>query len=161
MKLTCACAVSVMVVAACRDQGPQPTDAFRSASAPTTEAATMYCGGQTTTRHVAAYFNRLAEHLAAESESVPMEFYDETFGVSSIDGESLFFDRAEMKPGARALPSLEDWREISRRGAERLHGAGYRGCFLAHGKVWFEADAKGQLALTFFAKDMPWDELPS
>ena len=102
-----------------------------------------------------AYFQRLAAHLAANREAVPMDFYGETFRIHDSDG-GLAFPRAEMRPGARALPSAQDWREISRRGASALNDAGWRGCFLAHGKVWFETDGEA-VGLIAFDKTMPWD----
>lgn len=118
-------------------------------------AAPEFCGGEAKPGAIGAYFHRLAGHLASSDQAVPMTFYAERFGVRS-DGVRRVFPRPEMGDGARALPSLEDWREISRRGPRELESAGYRGCFLAHGKVWFETDGD-VVALTSFDKDMPWD----
>lgn len=102
-----------------------------------------------------AYFRRLAAHLASSDQAVPMTFYGERFAIGS--GERwLDFARRDMGAGARALPSLEDWREISRRGPGALDPVGYRGCNFAHGKVWFET-AGETMTLISFDKEMPWD----
>ena len=119
-------------------------------------AALEFCGGEAGPGEIDAYFTRLAAHLATSADPVPMEFYGESFGVHSSD-RSLRYRRSDMRAGARALPSVEDWREISRQGHAELQGAGWRGCFLAHGKVWFEADGRGGFAMTSFDKAMPWD----
>ena len=85
---------------------------------------------------------------------MPIAFYAERFRIHS--GGGLAFKREETGPGARALPTLDDWREISRRGAHGLDSAGWRGCMFANGKVWFEADGDS-FVLTSFHKDMAWD----
>ncbi len=58
-----------------------------------------------------------------------------------------------MSPGRIGI---EEWQEIHRRGERSLHGAGYRGCFMDHGKVWFEASEEHGFRLMGIAENMPW-----
>lgn len=151
-------AVLVVLLGACGDQNVRPADIPRAeqASPANPAAVRRYCGGEAGPGEIDAYFTRLASHLATGVKAVPMEFYAESFSIHSAN-RSLVFRRMDMGAGARALPSLEDWREISRQGPGSLDDAGWRGCFLAHGKVWFEADGRGGFAMTSFDKTMPWD----
>ncbi|RZI98518.1 MAG: hypothetical protein EON90_13070 [Brevundimonas sp.] len=132
-------------------------DRRAAAAAPPAEAEqpVEYCGGDMPVGTMDAYFARLARHLSTSSEPVPLSFYDDHIGILE-DGREVWFRTADMGPQARRLPSLEDWREISRRGAKSVHGAGYRGCFLSSGKAAFQAGFDGEFGLSSFDKDRPW-----
>lgn len=114
-----------------------------------------YCGGEGRPGTISAYFERLARHLATSPRSVPLDFYSETFSVTT-DGDTLYFRRAEMGAGARALPTLDDWRDISERGVADLKDGGWRGCFLGDGKASFEINGAGEMGLLGFDKGRDW-----
>ena len=150
-----ACLLSVLAVVGCDERAPEPVAKRPADLSPPAEAAVpLHCGGEAAPGAIDAYFRRLAEHLATGDDPVPMTFYAERFGVID-DGRRLSFRREEMGAGARALPSRKDWEEISRRGRDELEPAGYRGCMIAHGKVWFES-VGDTVALIAFNKEMAW-----
>lgn len=155
MRLVLLLVVSTLLVAGCEDRAQQEPKVSPSKITSTPMQPLKYCGGDVKAGSIEAFFQRLADHLAASEAAVPMDLYDETFSVIS-DDRRLVFRRQEMGAGARALPSRDDWREISRQGLQGIHDAGWRGCFIAHGKVWFEADGE-TFSLKGFNKDMPWN----
>lgn len=53
--------------------------------------------------------------------------------------------------------SMEDWKEIYRRGERNLVSAGWRGCFLSNGKAFFEVGESGYLRLVSFNRTMAWE----
>ena len=151
--------MSTLAVAGCGEApGPSADLPLEAPSPPAPDDVPHWCGGDANPGVIETYFQQLESHLAKSEQAVPMAFYGERFSVTS-GGRYLVFRRAEMGPGARALPSRDDWREISRRGAKGLDSVGWRGCMFAHGKVWFESDG-GSFTLIAFNKDMPWDAPP-
>lgn len=153
-------ALLTILLCGCGDPESQPAGEGGALKAPATSGIPEYCGGEAGLGEIDAYFTRLATHLDTGSEPVPMEFYGETFSVRS-ENRRLNYRRTDIRPGSRALPSLEDWRAMSRQAPGALQDAGWRGCFLAHGKAWFEADGRGGFGLTSFDKTMPWSAPPS
>ena len=158
MRLAIIPAVFCFLLAGCGDPEDQPPQTLAPKNQPAVAKTVKSCGGKVKAGSIEAYFQRLADHLAAGDAAVPMEFYDEMFSVTS-DERWLVFSREEMGAGAQALPSRDDWREISRRGPQALEDLGWRGCLIADGKVWFEADGE-TFSLKSFNKDMPWDSAP-
>jgi len=126
--------LAVVFLVGCDDERSDRLDAVSSSYAPT---APEFCGGQAGPGVIEGYFRTLAAALSEEGTSIPLAFYDARLGAG---------DR----------PSRADWHEISRRGAAALQEAGWRGCFLASGKVWFEADGDS-FVLKRFDPAMPWD----
>lgn len=128
-----------------------------SASAPRSDKEVFYCGGETSIAEVALYFERLETALA---ESGPRnrfnQFVADRFGVTDASGRVLWFtlnDFGSITPGRI---TLEEWQHIKDRGPARLEDAGWRGCFMDHGKVWFEADEKAGFKLRSINRDMDW-----
>ncbi|NBW08141.1 MAG: hypothetical protein EBR82_08955 [Caulobacteraceae bacterium] len=165
MKSLLPCLVLALAATAC-DQ-PQPKAAVRAetqAPAPQPPQPGYLevgnfeaCGGEVRPGTVKAYFERLEAHLRTSSDPVPLEFYSRTVSITHR-GRWLWFHVKDLGPRARQLPSLADWREISRRGAGAIHGAGWRGCGLSPGKVWFESTSYDGIALKGFDKDMDWPD---
>jgi hypothetical protein len=155
MRLAFLLVVSALLIASCEDRSQLKSKAQPPKSTPAPMLPLKYCGGDVKAGSIEAFYQRLADHLAASKAAVPMDFYDEMFSVIS-DDRRLLFRREEMGAGAKALPSLDDWREISRQGPQAIHDAGWRGCYIAHGKVWFEADGE-TFSLKGFNKDMTWN----
>ncbi|MFC7380382.1 hypothetical protein [Brevundimonas sp. GCM10030266] len=87
-----------------------------------------------------------------------MGFYHETVGIRS-EGKYLTFRRDDFSPGAGALLSNAQWREIADRALGDLHSVGWRGCILADGKAGFQSDANGEMGLSSFDKDRGWSSL--
>ncbi len=115
---------------------------------------TGMCNGETA--KIQAYFTRLGVHLRNSAEPVPMEFYTDVVTLTE-KGATLSFVGTEMGPQSDRLPTRDDWREISRRGFNNLHDAGYRGCYFSTGKAWFDINyADGRFALRGFDKDAEW-----
>lgn len=114
----------------------------------------VHCNGDMAT--IRAYFTRLDLHLRNSTEPVPIVFYADAVTLTE-HGRTRQFPAVEMGPQARRLPTLDDWREISRRGSDSLQDAGYRGCFFSTGKAWFDINhTDGRFALMGFDKDRDW-----
>ena len=142
------------LVASCGRDGPSGEQPAREAV--TDEPHREYCGGEWPEGAVAAYFDRLARHLENSDEPVPLDFYADVVTLTE-DGRTLSFRIKDMGPQAERLPTLVEWREISRRGEGGLHSAGYRGCFFSSGKAWFETNyPDGRFAFKGFNKDWEW-----
>ncbi len=71
-------------------------------------------------------------------------------------GKRLTYERDEFTAVTPRFLSRDDWSIIAKRGAKSLHEAGWRGCFLDNGKVWFEADSAG-LRLVAINHDLEWE----
>lgn len=148
------CVGVALLVASCDRDGPSGEQPGREELAD--EPHREYCGGELPEGAVAAYFDRLARHLERSDEPVPLDFYADVVTLTE-GGRTLSFRVKDVGPQAERLPTLADWREISRRGEGSLHPAGYRGCFFSAGKAWFETNyPDGRFALSGFDKDMPW-----
>ncbi len=117
----------------------------------------VYCGGETDVATVERYFSALRRALA---NSVPRArfnaFVSDTFGVRSARGRTLYFNVRDVGSVTPGRISIREWKEISRRGARSLNNAGWRGCFMDHGKVWFEGSRENGFRLTLISRDMPW-----
>jgi hypothetical protein len=148
------CAVAAVLSAACGPSGakieaPQPAQ-------PPARILPESCGGEMPPGTMEAWFTRLDRHLKTSSDPVPLDFYTDDVTLTE-GGRTLRFRTRDMGPQARRLPTLEDWREISRRGAAGLHYAGYRGCYSSTGKAWFETNyPDGRFALAGFDHDRAW-----
>ena len=119
-----------------------------------------FCGGETDLATVRLYFADLAQALAQPgSTSRFNRFVRARFGVTDDRGETLYFNAKDVDSITPTRITIPEWREIQRRGERSLLSAGYRGCFMDHGKVWFEASEKG-FRLMGIAKNMPWVPLP-
>jgi hypothetical protein len=86
-------------------------------------------------------------------------FVASRFFVTDARGRTGRFNVEDVGSVSPGRISIEEWREIHRRGERSLQNAGYRGCFLDHGKVWFEASEKHGFQLIGIAKNMPWAPL--
>jgi hypothetical protein len=126
--------LAAVLLVGCDDEQSDRLDAVSNSHAST---APEFCGGQVRPGVIEGYFRTLAAALSEERTSIPPELYDARLGDD---------DR----------PSRADWNEIRLRGAAALQEAGWRGCFLASGKAWFEADGDS-FVLKRFNPDMPWD----
>lgn len=113
-----------------------------------------YCGGVLKPGAATAYFHRLEDHLKVGDAPVPMNFYGAQIGIES-GGKYTQFNRDDFRPGARALLTNLQWREILDRGYGDLKSIGWRGCVLADGKAAFQA-VDGELVLSSFDKDRAW-----
>jgi hypothetical protein len=85
-------------------------------------------------------------------------FVDATFGVRSRSGRTLYFNVKDVGSVTPGRITVAEWREISRRGARSLNNAGWRGCFMDAGKVWFEGSKESGFRMTLLARDMPWSK---
>lgn len=122
-------------------------------------ADVVSCGGETTQAAIELYFANLRSAL---SEAGPdrrfNRFVRERFGIRSEQGKALWFDLADFNAITPGKITRDEWQEIRNRGPHKLENAGWRGCFLDHGKVWFEATEETGLKLTWISRDMPWEE---
>lgn len=156
-------AIGVTLVSALALAGCQPDRPARPEAAPSAPAIAQpendfpACGGALKPGAARAFFERLEQALQS-GEPVPMSFYGETIVIRS-GGRDLTFRRDDFRPGAEALLSNAQWREIADRGVGDLRSAGWRGCILADGKAGFQGDKDGQLVLFSFDKDRAWSSL--
>jgi hypothetical protein len=150
--------LSTLALAGCQPDRPARPEAPPSAPAiAQPENDFPFCGGELKPGAARAFFERL--ELALQSgEPVPMSFYDEAIVIES-GGRHLTFRRDDFRPGAEALLSNAQWREIADRGFRDLGSVGWRGCTLGDGKAGFQGDKDGQLVLSSFDKDRAWSSL--
>ncbi|MDK2768666.1 MAG: hypothetical protein KYX69_13215 [Sphingomonas sp.] len=121
------------------------------------EGHKIYCGGETTNIEVEAYFSRLKDTLAEGGSGARFkQFVADRFSITDARGRWLSFRLGDFNSITPGRITRAEWGEIAKRGASGLQNAGWRGCFLDHGKVWFEADEKAGFKLTSVAKNMPW-----
>ena len=119
----------------------------------------IYCGGETTQATVDVYFANLKSALATAGPSNRFnQFVSDKFGVTDTQGEMHWFDLKDFNSIVPDRIAIEEWQKISDRGSEMLDPAGYRGCFMDHGKVWFVAGEQSGFKLRSIAKDMDWVE---
>ncbi|WP_420471715.1 hypothetical protein [Brevundimonas sp. FT23042] len=152
--------LSALTLAGCQPNRSARQDAAPSVpEAPGPASATDFpdCGGSLKPGAARAFFQRLEQALDS-GEPVPMRFYDEAVGIRS-GGRYLTFHRDDFRPGAHALLSNAEWREIADRGFGDLQDIGWRGCMLGDGKAGFQSTADGELALRSFDKDRAWSSL--
>jgi hypothetical protein len=115
------------------------------------------CGGTTDLATVERYFADLGQALAQPGLlSRFNRFVGAQFAVTPRRGPTLYFNLSDVGSVTPAYITVAEWREIHRRGERSLNGAGYRGCFMDHGKVWFEGSREDGLRLMGIARDMPW-----
>jgi hypothetical protein len=133
--------------------GPAHAEVLASAD----EGSAVYCGGKTDVATVERYFSGLRHVLETSGPKTRFNQYVASqFGVRSRRGHTLYFNVKDIGAVTPARITIDEWREISRRGAEGLQNAGWRGCFLDNGKVWFEGSEEHGFGLTLISKDMPW-----
>jgi hypothetical protein len=146
-------ALSMLMLVACdREPAALPDEAARPEAMRGDDFPT--CGGALKPGGAPAFFERLEQALQ-NGGPVPVSFYHETVVILS-EGRSLTFRRDDFRPGARALLSNDQWREIADRGFRDLADVGWRGCILGDGKAGFQSDANGELGLSSFDKDRAW-----
>ena len=149
-------ALLLFASAACNEQTP-PTNAKSDQVEQETVDAIFYCGGETTEAVAKAYFDQLRDTL--EGKARPDSF--DRFVAPSFStiraGRHIVFNRVEVQPVTPLRISQQDWQEISRLGFAELSNAGYRGCMLRRGKVWFQGDGS-TFELSSINHDMSWDE---
>jgi hypothetical protein len=117
----------------------------------------VFCGGQTDVATVERYFSDLRQALAKPGSKARFNmFANEEFGIRDKRGRTLYFKVSDIGSVSPAYIKLREWKEISRRGARGLENAGWRGCFMDLGKVWFEGSKEDGFRLTLIARDMPW-----
>lgn len=116
------------------------------------------CGGITDVATVERYFADLRLALAQAGPKRPFnKLVADEFGVRSKRGYyTLYSNTRDVVSVTPSRITLQEWREISRRGSRSLQNAGWRGCFLDNGKVWFVGSKKVGFRLTLISKDMPW-----
>jgi hypothetical protein len=135
--------------------------ATRPAQGDKSKQTSFTCGGETTRASVDRYFSDLRSALAVPAPGRRFDvFVADRFAVTDAQGKQAWF---KPKDAASGLPNgitPEDWKKISARGIGSLNDAGWRGCFMDEGKVWFQADAKDGLKLTAISRAMPWIEAP-
>ena len=158
-------AVAIVALGSCGEstavnesEMPAMEDAERKAARPEprAEPAHVDCGGRTDVATVHRYFAALEQALESGGPRTRFNaFVDRSFGVTSRGGRTLYFNVKDIGSVTPGRISLSEWREISRRGARSLNNAGWRGCFLDHGKVWFEADGE-RFYLKLIMRDLPW-----
>lgn len=118
---------------------------------------TYSCGGETDFATVERYFSDLEKALALPGPKTQFnQFVMPQLTVRNRLGQTLDFNVEEIGSVTPSRVSVQDWREIVRRGERGLLGAGWRGCFFDSGKVWFQADGEHGFRLAGIAKDMPW-----
>lgn len=116
------------------------------------------CGGETTRSAVDRYYQDIAKALAEpDADRLFNHLVSRNLSLRDAHGSIVRLDSSEIETVTPRIVSRQDWQVISSRGPDALQDAGWRGCFLNHGKVWFEASEEDGLRLKSIARDMPWD----
>lgn len=153
----------LLSIGACSD-GPQSShtgaaQAVTARKAPHEPAQrdSYYCGGETDLATVERYFADLGRALAQSGPGSRFNRFVRTrFAVTDRRGRTVYFKLEDVGSATPAYITVSEWREIQRRGERSLRGAGYRGCFMDHGRVWFEGSQEDGLRLHGIARNMPW-----
>ena len=139
--------------------GPaNPSSSKTPAAVPTQEVEAQnysLCGATTSTQRISEYFRQINVLLERSRDPDILRKLVADAVIIVEDGRSRSVSADDMVE--QGLISTEDWAEISRRGEPRLISAGWRGCFLSHGKAFFEVDEDGHLRLASFDLDAAWD----
>jgi len=149
-------AAGAMLFGSC---SPETAPAKSPSAADTPERQTIYpCGGETTFALAQDYFADLSEALASDAGPEAFNrFLAPRFSVFR-DGKYAYFDRSDFRAITPRFISREDWQRISEQGLNAVEDAGYRGCMIAHGKVWFDAYGRDGLLLKAINHDLAWDD---
>jgi hypothetical protein len=153
------CLYSVpILIAACGQTSPSGSPIPNQASSRETQTQDYsFCGATTTKERIDEYFDQLARFLETPGDRSRLRSLIGEHVVVVESGRSRTVPASVFVEARPYLISVADWAEISRRGEPRLVGAGWRGCFLSHGKAAFEVDEGGHLHLSSFNLDMTWD----
>ena len=120
------------------------------------------CGGETNLATVERYFSDLEKALAQSGSPRRFNrFVGTRLAVISSTGRPTYFTVSDVGSVTPGRITIQEWQEIHRRGERSLHNAGYRGCFMDHGKAWFEASEEHGFRLMGISKNMPWVPLAS
>ena len=152
--------ITVVCATACSPDTapPDPKAKVQSEPGHLDPAAAVSCGGETTRAKAEEFFADLKEELAkAEANQSFIRFVAPSFWVRRSDKRTVF-DRADFNAVTPRFLTMDDWREIERRGLKDLENLGYRGCLMDHGKVWIDAYGEQGLLLRGINHDMPWVE---
>jgi hypothetical protein len=152
-----------LCIAACSDgqqryrAGSDQTAATHKAPHEPAQRDSHFCGGETDLATVERYFSDLEKTLAHPGpQSRFNRFVRPRYAVTDTHGQTLYFNVADVGSPTPAHITIPEWREIHRRGRRALNDAGYRGCFMDHGKIWFEASEEHGFRLAGIARNMPW-----
>ena len=142
------------------DHAPATSDAIQL---PSTSVRMFRCGTQTSQEKAEAYFTDLAAALHHQSDPAQFNrFMAPSFSINS-GGANTTYNLADFRAITPDFVTIEEWREIERRGLVNVFDAGWRGCALDHGKVWFDAYGEEGLKLKSLDRDLEWvviDEAP-
>lgn len=117
------------------------------------------CGGTISRTVVDRWFADLESALAAAGDDHLFDnLVRQEFSVREAQGEVRRYDLASVDRVTPDIISREEWRQISITGPDQLMDAGWRGCFIDGGKIWFEASAENGFRLTSIARDLPRDK---
>lgn len=163
-------AINLIMACSAPDQGRSdpapagPRNETEEAGQPVTTSAqrsqdeVFTCGGTTTRSVVDRWFADLETALAATgSDHLFDNLVRREFSIREAQGTVRRYDIASVDAVTPDIISSDEWRQISLRGPDKLKDAGWRGCFLDNGKVWFEASEENGFRLTVIARDMPWN----
>lgn len=118
----------------------------------------FFCGGETTRDKAQKFFTDLAKVLASGAEPEAFNrFVAPRFSVLR-GSKYAYFDRDDFNAVTPRFISSKDWRRISEEGLDAVEDGGYRGCMMAHGKVWFDAYDDSGLLLKAINHDLAWDD---
>jgi hypothetical protein len=100
--------------------------ASTSAQAPTSSREhAVFCGGETDVATVERYFSDLRRALTSSAPRTRFNaFVGHRFGIRNVRGRTLYFNLRDVGWITPGRISIEEWREISRRGARRLEQMG-------------------------------------
>lgn len=117
----------------------------------------LTCGREASSDKISQYIQRIRDLISSEYQIYSHSdlFFSRVYLGSYEKGLSVA--REDIGKFPRELPTNEDWDKILRSlGEGNLKSAGWRGCFLSHGKIAFNADADGNLGISAFDAGRAW-----
>lgn len=128
-----------------------------SSPSPGSQDEVFVCGGTTTRLVVDRWFEDLETALAPSGTDHQFNnLVRGEFSIRDAQGTVRRYNLASVEAVTRRIIGREEWREISIKGPDQIRDAGWRGCFLDDGKVWFEASEGNGFRLTSISREMPW-----
>lgn len=150
-------------IGACSDgqvtsrSGRGQSGATHAVPAQSAQGESYFCGGETELATVERYFSELEKALVQPGLlSRFNRFVAPRIALTDSRGRTINISVKDVGAVTPGRISVQEWREIQRRGRRSLHDAGYRGCFMDHGKVWFEASQEHGFRVVGIAKNLLW-----
>jgi hypothetical protein len=152
--------LSSVMLAACSSQDDRSTSSTEKVIESVGDRAPQTCGIPLKAGAVDRFIERLSAGLARNDPGFVRsnDLFDER---ASFYYDGYRHDRiaGAEEPYRGRILTMSDWEKIlDRLRKGRLEDVGWRGCMLAHGKIWFQGDPQGELKLFIADLESDWPQ---